>query len=72
MKKEYFETTSTIIEGDVKRFIRMVHYEAMCNLDDGLTIDYIKKLERMIKNHIELEQYEIAEGLKMCIETLTQ
>jgi hypothetical protein len=26
----------------------------------------------MIKNHIEHEQYEIAEGLKMCIETLSQ
>jgi hypothetical protein len=72
MKKEYFETSSTIINGDVKRFIGRVHYEAMCNIDDGLTIDYIKKLERMIKNHIELEQYEIAEGLKMCIETLSQ
>lgn len=72
MKKEYFETTSTIKEGDIKRFIGRVHYEAMCNLDDGTIDSYCKRLEVMIKNHIELEQYEIAEGLKMAIETLKQ
>lgn len=41
MKKEYFETTSTIKEGDIKRFIGRVHYEAMCNLDDG-TLDIMQ------------------------------
>ncbi len=71
MKKEYFETTSTIMEGDVKRFIDRVHYEAMCNLDGSIN-NYCRRLERMIKNHIELEQYEIAEGLKMTIESLKQ
>ena len=59
------------MEGDIKRFIGRVHYEAMCNLD--VSIDsYCKRLEIMIKNHIELEQYEIAEGLKMTIESLKQ
>lgn len=72
MKKEYFETTSTIKEGDIKRFIGRVHYEAMCNLYDGTIDSYCKRLEVMIKNHIELEQYEIAEGLKMTIESLKQ
>ena len=71
MKKEYFETTSTIMEGDIKRFIGRVHYEAMCNLDGSID-SYLKRLEIMIKNHIELEQYEIAEGLKMTIESLRQ
>jgi hypothetical protein len=71
MKKEYFETTSTIMEGDIKRFIGRVHYEAMCNLDASID-SYCKRLEIMIKNHIELEQYEIAEGLKMTIESLKQ
>jgi hypothetical protein len=62
MSKEYFKTTSTILNADVKRFINRISYEAICNIEDGLTEDYCKKLERMLKNHIEIEQYEIAEG----------
>jgi hypothetical protein len=70
MSKEYFETTSRILNGDVKRFVNRISYEAICNHENGLTEDYCKKLERMLRNHIEIEQYEIAEGLKQAIESL--
>ena len=74
MNKEYFETTSFILTDkngnqDVKRFISRINYESMCQLE-GLTDEYCKKLERLIKNHIEIEQYEIAEGLKRTLNQL--
>lgn len=74
MIKEYFETTSSILTDkngnqDLKRFIERINYESMCQLE-GSTDEYCKKLEKLINNHIEIEQYEIAEGLKRTLNQL--
>jgi hypothetical protein len=74
MIKEYFETRSSILPDkngnqDVKRFVSRINYESICQLD-GFTDEYCKKLEKLITNHIEIEQYEIAEGLKQTLNQL--
>jgi hypothetical protein len=67
--KEYFETFSIILNNDIKRFIDRICYEAYCHYDSQSN-QYLEKLERMIKNHVEKEEYEIAEGLKQCKEKI--
>jgi len=69
--KEYFETCSRILNNDTKRFIDRICYEAYCNYD-GIASEYCESLERMIKNHVEKEEYEIAEGLKQCKEKIEE
>jgi hypothetical protein len=64
--KEYFETCSKILNNDTKRFIQRISFEAYCNYDIPYS-EYCELLERMIKNHVEIEEYEIAEGLKLCL-----
>ncbi len=71
MIKEYFLTTSSILPDkngnpDIKRYIERISYESFCGLE-GTTDEYCKKLEKLINNHVEIEEYEIAEGLKMTL-----
>jgi hypothetical protein len=66
MKTEYFETCSRILNNDTKRFIDRICFEAYCNYDKPQK-EYCKSLETMIKNHVQIEEYEIAEGLKLCL-----
>lgn len=67
MENEYFETCSVILNNDTKRFIERISYEAFCSLN-GTEQEYCERLETLIRNHVEKEEYEIAEGLKFCIE----
>ena len=73
--KLYFKTTSSILPDknnnpDVKRFIGRINYESMCSMDNCTIEEYCKQLKLMIKNHIDIEEYEIAAGLKMTLEQL--
>ena len=67
--KEYFETCSKILNNDTKRFIERICFEAYCYNYDSEK-EYCERLERMIKNHVEIEEYEIAQGLKLCIKKI--
>jgi hypothetical protein len=66
MSKKYFETCSVILNNDTKRFIHRICFEAYCQYY-GSDKEYCEMLEIMIKNHVEKEEFEIAEGLKLCI-----
>ena len=73
--KLYFKTTSSILPDknnnpDVKRFIGRINYESMCSMYNCTIEEYCKQLKLMIKNHIDIEEYEIAAGLKMTLEQL--
>ena len=73
--KLYFETTSVIVRDknnvpDIKRFIGRINYESMCSIENMTVKEYCNKLKLMIKNHIEIEEYEIAAGLKLTLEQL--
>ena len=73
--KLYFKTTSSILpdknnNADIKRFIGRINYESMSIMDNCTIKDYCKQLKLMIKNHIDIEEYEIAAGLKMTLEQL--
>jgi len=76
MKKEFFITASSILPDehgnpDVERFIERINYESMCLLE-GSTDEYCKKIEKLIDNHLEIEEYEIAEGLTRTLNQLNE
>ena len=74
--KQYFETGSRILpnknnEPDVSRFINRISFEAINGLE-GTIQGYCKYLEAIMKNHVDIEQYEIAEGLRRAINQLKE
>ena len=69
--EKYFETRGIILlnkngEPDVARFIERISFEAY-NAWEGTRYEYSEKLKVLMQNHIDAEEYEIAEGLQRAI-----
>jgi protein-arginine kinase activator protein McsA len=72
--EKFFDTSSRILSDkngnpDVARFIERISYEAYISLN-GNTKSYCDELKTMMQNHVHIEQYEIAEGLRRAIKDL--
>ena len=71
---KYFDTCSRILHDkngnpDIARFIERISYEAYISLN-GNTKSYCDNLKRLMQNHVDIQEYEIAEGLKRAINDL--
>lgn len=74
--KQFFETYSTILsnhngEPDYERFMERICFEAY-NAWEGTQYEYCEKLKMLMQNHIDAEEYEIAEGLKRAIKLIME
>ena len=74
--EQFFETSSRILpnkngEPDVLRFIERISFEAY-SAWEGTRDEYCEKLKALMQNHVDAEQYEIAEGLQRAIKWLME